>query len=120
MVLYINLSQMADRGGDHFSHGAGLSLREKWNISFPVPYPCDLYRPDICIYTTKPGSDKNLIKCCNKSAPLTSIFLLPLEMTDVHPFRDLLTCMYTHRCTYKHTLLKPWLNILSGFPRMKY
>lgn len=105
MVLYMSLSQMADQGGDHFNHGAGLSLREKWSISFSVLYPCDLYRPDICIYTSKPGSDKNLIKYCNKSVPLASIFLLPLEMIDVYLFWDLGTRTYTHRCThtYAHT-----------------
>lgn len=102
MVLCISLSLMADQGGDHFNHEAGLSLREKWSISFSVPYPCDLYPPDICIYTRKPGSDKNLIKCCYKSVPLTSIFLLPLEMIDVYLFWDLRACMYSHRCTHTH------------------
>lgn len=106
MVLYISLSQMADQGGDHFKHEAGLSLREKRSISSPVPYPRDLYRPDICIYTTKPGPDKNLIKCCYKSVPLTRILLLPLEGIDVYLFGDLHTCVYTHLCAYKHTLLK--------------
>lgn len=43
MVLYISLSQMADQGGDHFKQGAGLSLREKWSISFPLS-------PNLVIY----------------------------------------------------------------------
>jgi len=36
MELYISLSQIADQGGEHFKHGAGLSLSEKQSISFSL------------------------------------------------------------------------------------
>lgn len=103
MELYISLSQMADQGGEHFKHGAGLSLGEKQSISFSLS-------PTPMIYTDLTFAFTPLHQALTRTSLNLAVnqFLWQVSFCClwkwwVHTFGDLCPCLFTNVHTEMHT-----------------